>query len=88
MKKKNKNKKLLGPSDGFRPPACDPTPGALILFVCHFQINGQDVQNRQDAVAALSSDECTSIVLLVARPETQVRAQAKPCLGSWQMAGV
>lgn len=39
----------------------------------HLQINGQDVQNRQEAVAALSSDECTSIVLLVARPETQVR---------------
>ncbi|XP_056908944.1 PDZ domain-containing RING finger protein 4-like isoform X1 [Takifugu flavidus] len=36
------------------------------------QINGQDVQNRQEAVAALSSDECTSIVLLVARPETQL----------------
>lgn len=49
-----------------------PTPGAFIAFVCLLQINGQDVQNRQEAVAALSSDECTSIVLLVARPETQV----------------
>lgn len=51
-------------------------PRALILLVSRLQINGQDVQNRQEAVAALSSDECTSIVLLVARPETQVRGQA------------
>uniref|UniRef100_A0A8C9EY12 PDZ domain containing ring finger 4 n=1 Tax=Pavo cristatus TaxID=9049 RepID=A0A8C9EY12_PAVCR len=37
------------------------------------QINGQDVQNREEAVALLSSDECKKIVLLVARPELQVR---------------
>uniref|UniRef100_A0A8C4W1Z9 PDZ domain containing ring finger 4 n=1 Tax=Gopherus evgoodei TaxID=1825980 RepID=A0A8C4W1Z9_9SAUR len=36
------------------------------------QINGQDVQNREEAVALLSSDECKKIVLLVARPETQL----------------
>ncbi|XP_029472402.1 PDZ domain-containing RING finger protein 4 isoform X2 [Rhinatrema bivittatum] len=35
------------------------------------QINGQDVQNREEAVALLSSDECKKIVLLVARPEIQ-----------------
>ncbi|XP_067146053.1 PDZ domain-containing RING finger protein 4 isoform X2 [Apteryx mantelli] len=35
------------------------------------QINGQDVQNREEAVALLSSDECKKIVLLVARPEMQ-----------------
>lgn len=45
----------------------------LIMFVCHHQINGQDVQDRQEAMAALSSDECKNIVLLVARPEMQVR---------------
>lgn len=39
-----------------------------------FQINGQDVQNREEAVALLSSDDCKKIVLLVARPELQVRA--------------
>lgn len=51
----------------------DLLPSEFTPLVCHSQINGQDVQNRQEAVAALSSDECTSIVLLVARPETQVR---------------
>lgn len=69
---------VLTVAPDFRPraafgPACGgPAPSELIAFVCHLQINGQDVQNRQEAVAALSSDECTSIVLLVARPETQV----------------
>ncbi|XP_053517833.1 PDZ domain-containing RING finger protein 4 isoform X1 [Artibeus jamaicensis] len=36
------------------------------------QINGEDVQNREEAVALLSSDECKRIVLLVARPEMQL----------------
>uniref|UniRef100_A0A8C8SXI2 PDZ domain containing ring finger 4 n=1 Tax=Pelusios castaneus TaxID=367368 RepID=A0A8C8SXI2_9SAUR len=36
------------------------------------QINGQDIQNREEAVALLSSDECKKIVLLVARPEMQL----------------
>ncbi|XP_061876441.1 PDZ domain-containing RING finger protein 4 isoform X1 [Colius striatus] len=36
------------------------------------QINGQDVQNREEAVALLSSEECKKIVLLVARPEVQL----------------
>ncbi|XP_041852370.1 PDZ domain-containing RING finger protein 4-like isoform X2 [Melanotaenia boesemani] len=36
------------------------------------QINGQDVQDREEAMAALSSDECRNIVLLVARPEMQL----------------
>ncbi|KAL2776581.1 PDZ domain-containing RING finger protein 4 isoform 1 [Daubentonia madagascariensis] len=36
------------------------------------QINGEDVQNREEAVALLSSDERKRIVLLVARPETQL----------------
>lgn len=55
-----------------------------MAFVCRLQINGQDVQNRQEAVAALSSDVCTSIVLLVARPETQVgdSRPTEPRLGS------
>ncbi|XP_026057784.1 PDZ domain-containing RING finger protein 4-like [Carassius auratus] len=35
------------------------------------QINGRDVQNRQEAVAVLSNEEFRSIVLLVARPEIQ-----------------
>ncbi|XP_073327713.1 PDZ domain-containing RING finger protein 4-like isoform X2 [Pagrus major] len=36
------------------------------------QINGQDVQDREEAMAALSSDECRNILLLVARPEMQL----------------
>ncbi|XP_023123684.2 PDZ domain-containing RING finger protein 4-like isoform X2 [Amphiprion ocellaris] len=36
------------------------------------QINGQDVQDREEAMAALSSDERRTIVLLVARPELQL----------------
>ncbi|XP_042352136.1 PDZ domain-containing RING finger protein 4-like isoform X2 [Plectropomus leopardus] len=36
------------------------------------QINGQDVQDREEAMAALSSDESRNIVLLVARPEMQL----------------
>uniref|UniRef100_A0A8C5M732 PDZ domain containing ring finger 4 n=1 Tax=Leptobrachium leishanense TaxID=445787 RepID=A0A8C5M732_9ANUR len=33
------------------------------------QINGQDIQNREEAVALLSSDECKKFTLLVARPD-------------------
>ncbi|XP_017261117.1 PDZ domain-containing RING finger protein 4-like [Kryptolebias marmoratus] len=36
------------------------------------QINGQDVQDREEAMAALSSDDCRNIILLVARPEMQL----------------
>ncbi|XP_008833663.1 PDZ domain-containing RING finger protein 4 [Nannospalax galili] len=36
------------------------------------QINGEDVQNREEAVALLSSEEWKRIVLLVARPEIQL----------------
>ncbi|XP_060891781.1 PDZ domain-containing RING finger protein 4-like isoform X1 [Labrus mixtus] len=36
------------------------------------QINGQDVQDREEAMAALSNDECRNILLLVARPELQL----------------
>ncbi|XP_051916656.1 PDZ domain-containing RING finger protein 4-like isoform X2 [Hippocampus zosterae] len=36
------------------------------------QINGQDVQDREEAMAALSNEECRRITLLVARPEIQL----------------
>ncbi|XP_056272790.1 PDZ domain-containing RING finger protein 4-like [Pseudoliparis swirei] len=36
------------------------------------QINGQDVQDREEAMAALSNDNSRNIVLLVARPEMQL----------------
>ncbi|XP_064175285.1 PDZ domain-containing RING finger protein 4 isoform X2 [Anguilla rostrata] len=36
------------------------------------QINGQDVQNREEAMTALSNEDCRNILLLVARPEIQL----------------
>lgn len=53
--------------------ASDLIVSVLIMFVCHLQINGQDIQDREEAMAALSNDESRNIVLLVARPEMQVR---------------
>lgn len=44
------------------------------------QINGQDVQDRVEAVAALSSEDSRNIVLLVARPELQVGNSSLPAL--------
>ncbi|XP_023647892.1 PDZ domain-containing RING finger protein 4-like isoform X2 [Paramormyrops kingsleyae] len=36
------------------------------------QINGRDVQDREEAVAALSSEDFRSLILLVARPDVQM----------------
>lgn len=36
------------------------------------QINGIEIQNREDAVALLTSEENQNVCLLVARPEIQV----------------
>ncbi|XP_068104307.1 PDZ domain-containing protein 4 isoform X2 [Hyperolius riggenbachi] len=36
------------------------------------QINGMDVQNREEAVAILTQEESTNVSLLVARPETEM----------------
>uniref|UniRef100_A0A8C0I4A4 PDZ domain containing 4 n=1 Tax=Balaenoptera musculus TaxID=9771 RepID=A0A8C0I4A4_BALMU len=41
------------------------------------QINGVDVQNREEAVAILSQEENTNISLLVARPESQLAKRWK-----------
>ncbi|KAM7044759.1 PDZ domain-containing protein 4 isoform 3-T3 [Molossus nigricans] len=41
------------------------------------QINGVDVQNREEAVAILSQEENTNISLLVARPESQLAKRLK-----------
>ncbi|XP_019063549.1 PDZ domain-containing protein 4 [Fukomys damarensis] len=41
------------------------------------QINGMDVQNREEAVAILSQEENTNISLLVARPESQLAKRWK-----------
>uniref|UniRef100_A0A673C0L6 PDZ domain containing ring finger 4 n=1 Tax=Sphaeramia orbicularis TaxID=375764 RepID=A0A673C0L6_9TELE len=40
------------------------------------QINGCEVQDREKAVALLSSEEARSIILIVTRPEMQVNTQA------------
>ncbi|XP_041431286.1 PDZ domain-containing protein 4 isoform X3 [Xenopus laevis] len=45
------------------------------------QINGMDVQNKEEAVAILTQEESTNISLLVARPETEAEiedVQASP----------
>ncbi|KAM7338785.1 hypothetical protein ACRRTK_002269 [Alexandromys fortis] len=41
------------------------------------QINGMDVQNREEAVAILSQEENTNISLLLARPESQLAKRWK-----------
>lgn len=65
------------PSPGFPTRAhCRASPDALVDYLSLGlpQINGVDVQNREEAVAILSQEENTNISLLVARPESQVRA--------------
>lgn len=42
------------------------------ILVSDVQINGCEVQDREKAVALLSSEEARSIILLVTRPEIQV----------------
>lgn len=52
------------------------------MLVFDAQINGCEVQDREKAVALLSSEEATSIVLLVTRPEIQVNTHTPtlaPC---------
>lgn len=48
----------------------------MVLFFS-LKINGIEVQNREEAVALLSSEESKNISLLVARPEIQVQWQQK-----------
>lgn len=43
------------------------------------QINGCEVQDREKAVALLSSEEARSITLLVTRPEIQVNTHTHLC---------
>lgn len=44
----------------------------LHLFLFSFKINGIEVQNREEAVALLTSEENKNFSLLIARPELQV----------------
>lgn len=55
----------------------EPALASLLIIPCLPQINGVDVQNREEAVAILSQEENTNISLLVARPESQV------CVPGW-----
>lgn len=41
-------------------------------YLLCFQINGIEVQNREEAVALLTSEENKNFSLLIARPELQV----------------
>lgn len=54
---------------------CSTKPSPLLptptLPFC-FQINGIEVQNREEAVALLTSEENKNFSLLIARPELQV----------------
>lgn len=45
-------------------------------FLSLIQINGVEIQNREDAVALLTSESNQNISLLVARPEIQVIREA------------
>lgn len=52
-----------------------PTPPPLPHYVfgfCLFKINGIEVQDREEAVALLTSEENKNFSLLIARPELQV----------------
>lgn len=48
-----------------------------VVHVSVIQINGIEVQNREEAVALLTSEENQNVCLLVARPEIQVRKRFK-----------
>ncbi len=57
-----------------------PTWPSILVF--DVQINGCEVQDREKAVALLSSEEARSIILLVTRPEIQVNTHTPtqaPC---------
>lgn len=45
---------------------------AQVAHVSVIQINGIEVQNREEAVSLLTSEENRNVCLLVARPEIQV----------------
>lgn len=49
-------------------------------FLC--QINGVDIQDREEAVAILTREDSTNVSLLLARPEIEVRKLDAPSLGS------
>lgn len=44
-----------------------------VLFFSLCQINGVDVQDREEAVAILTREDSTNVSLLLARPEIEVR---------------
>lgn len=48
----------------------------MLMCICA-QINGMDVQNREEAVAILTREDSTNISLLLARPDIEVRLTLK-----------
>lgn len=47
--------------------------GDLTVFLLPPQINGVDIQDREEAVALLTREDSTNVSLLLARPEIEVR---------------
>lgn len=56
-----------------------------ILFSPLFclQINGVDIQDREEAVAILTREDSTNVSLLLARPEIEVRKLDMDSLALW-----
>lgn len=52
-----------------------------IILSFHCQINGVDIQNREEAVAILTREDSTNVSLLLARPEIEVRKLEMQFLG-------
>lgn len=47
--------------------------GYLTILFSPPQINGVDIQDREEAVALLTREDSTNVSLLLARPEIEVR---------------
>lgn len=46
---------------------------SILLSPLFFQINGVDIEDREEAVAILTREDSTNVSLLLARPEIEVR---------------
>lgn len=46
---------------------------SILFLPLFFQINGVDIEDREEAVAILTREDSTNVSLLLARPEIEVR---------------
>lgn len=46
---------------------------SILFSPLFFQINGVDIEDREEAVAILTREDSTNVSLLLARPEIEVR---------------